>query len=64
MREITYSRPEEATYVCKGPEARQTCLVQRPNGGSVAKQGEAAEARYVGRAAGGAGGRGELFFTI
>lgn len=49
--------------MCKGPEARQTCLVQRlngVNGGSVAKQGEAAETRDVGRAAGG----GELFFTI
>lgn len=49
--------------MCKGPEVRQTCLVQRlngVNGGSVAKQGEAAETRYVGRAAGG----GELFFTI
>lgn len=51
------------SHVCKGPEARQTCLVQRlngVNGGGVAKQGEAAETRYVGRAAGG----GELFFTI
>lgn len=41
--------------MCKGPEARQTCLVQRlngVNGGSVAKQREAAETRYVGRAAG------------
>lgn len=49
--------------MCKGPEARQTCLVQKLNGGSVAKQGEAAETRYMGRAAAG-GGRGELFFTI
>lgn len=64
MREVTYSRPEEATHVCKGPEARKTCLVQRLNGGSVAKQGEAAETRYVGRAAGGVGGSCSLQFRV
>lgn len=64
MGELTYSRPEEATYVCKGPEARQTCLAQRLNGGNVAKQEEAAETKYVGRAAGGTGESCSLPFRV
>lgn len=50
--------------MCKGPEARQTCLVQRLNGGSVAKQGGAAETRYVGGAAAGRGAGGAVLHHL